>query len=138
MNDDLAYYLKTLDGVKSVKINNEENEIYVEYASNIISLKLLKMEILLYLDIVKIPSIVAFNKYSKNNIKEYRIVIKDLCCEYCLKGMIDDLLETDGIISAYSDFDYINKYNLNIFITYDENIINKKKIVELEEQFNSY
>lgn len=138
LNDDIANYLTSLKGVKLVTIKNDENEIYVEYDSSIISLKLLKMEILLYLDIVKVPSIVAFDKHLKNGIKEERIIIKDLCCEYCLNGMIDDLLEVDGIISAYSDFDYNNKYDVNIFITYDEKMINKKKILELEDQFNSY
>ena len=138
LNDDIVNYLTSLKGVKLVTIKNDENEIYVEYDSSIISLKLLKMEILLYLDIAKVPSIVAFDKHLKNDIKEEYIIIKDLCCEYCLNGMIDDLLEIDGIISAYSDFDYNNKYDVNIFITYDEKIINKKKILELEEKFNSY
>ena len=138
LNDDIANYLTSLNGVKLVTIKNDENAIYVEYDSSIISLKFLKMEILLYLDIVKVPSIVAFDKHLKNDIKEENIIIKDLCCEYCLNGMIDDLLEIDGIISAYSDFDYNNKYDVNIFITYDEKIINKKKILELEEKFNSY
>lgn len=62
LNNDLENYLKDLNGVKIIKINNDKNEIYVEYDSNIISLRLLKREILLYLDLVKIPSIVAFNK----------------------------------------------------------------------------
>ena len=138
LNDDIANYLTSLKGVKLVTIKNDENEIYVEYDSSIISLKLLKMEILLYLDIAKVPSIIAFDKHLKNDIKEEHINIKDLCCEYCLNGMIDDLLEIDGIISAYSDFDYNNKYDVNIFITYDEKIISKKKILELEDKFNSY
>lgn len=85
------------------------------------------MEILLYLDIVKIPSIISFDKHSKSNIKKDIIVIKDLCCEYCLKGMIDDLLDINGIESAYSDFDYINKYNVNIFITYNYKLLDKEK-----------
>lgn len=138
LNNDITNYLTSLKGIKLVTIKNDENEIYVEYDSSIISLKLLKMEILLYLDIAKVPSIVAFDKHLKNDTKEENIIIKDLCCEYCLNGMIDDLLEIDGIISAYSDFNYNNKYDVNIFITYDEKIISKKKILELEEKFNSY
>ena len=50
LNNDLENYLKDLNGVKIIKINNDKNEIYVEYDSNIISLRLLKREILLYLD----------------------------------------------------------------------------------------
>lgn len=67
------------------------DEIYVEYYSSVISLKLLKMEILLYLDIGKVPSIIAFDKHDVSNLNKYTIVIKDLCCEYCLKGMIENL-----------------------------------------------
>ena len=137
LNNDLENYLKDLNGVKIIKINNDKNEIYVEYDSNIISLRLLKREILLYLDLVKIPSIVAFNKNFKNGIRKDCILIKDLCCEYCLKGMIEELFEIDGIISAYSDFDYKNSSNVSISITYDENKIDKEKIKELEKQFNS-
>ena len=148
LNNDLENYLKEedleqlqekdLNGVKIIKINNDKNEIYVEYDSNIISLRLLKREILLYLDLVKIPSIVAFNKNFKNGIRKDCILIKDLCCEYCLNGMIEELLEIDGIESAYTDFDYNNKFNVNIFITYNDEIIGKEKINELKEQFNSY
>ena len=105
LNNDLENYLKDLNGVKIIKINNDKNEIYVEYDSNIISLRLLKREILLYLDLVKIPSIVAFNKNFKNGIRKDCILIKDLCCEYCLNGMIEELLEIDGIESTKEEKD---------------------------------
>lgn len=131
-------HLLTIKGIEKAKIDTEKEEIYIEYDSNIISLKILKMEILLYLDIIKIPSIESFNKHIDNNLEEYAIIIKDLCCEYCLNGMIEELLEIDGINSAYSDYDYIDKYNVSIFITYNKNIINNKKILELEEKFNTY
>ena len=36
LNNDLENYLKDLNGVKIIKINNDKNEIYVEYDSNII------------------------------------------------------------------------------------------------------
>lgn len=137
-NDDLINYLSSLDGVIASNINKDNNEIYVEYDSSVISLKLLKTEIILYLDLTKIPSIISFDKHCKNNIKKEKIIVEDLCCEYCLKGMIEDLLEIDGIESAYTDFDYVNKYNVNIFITYDEKLINNDKLNELKEQFNHY
>ncbi len=137
LNNDFINYLSTLDGIKLVKIDNMNDEIYVEYDSSVISLKLLKMEILLYLDIGKVPSIIAFDKHDVNNLNKYTIVIKDLCCEYCLKGMIADLLETDGISSAYNDFDYNNKYDVKIFITYNDRIIQKDKINKITQKFNN-
>ena len=42
-----------LNGVLNSKINTKNNEIYVEYDSLLISLKLLKMNILLYLNLKK-------------------------------------------------------------------------------------
>ncbi len=68
-----------------------------------------------------------------NNDKTYN---KDICCEYCLKDMIKELLVVDGIESAYTDFDYVNKYNVNIFITYDDTIINEEKLIDLKNKFN--
>lgn len=139
LNNDLINYLSTLDGVTFSKVDNENNEIYVEYDSSIISLNILKMEILLYLDITKIPSIVSFDKHSNgNNIKKDKIIIKDLCCEYCLNGMIEDLLEIDGIERAYTDFDYMNKFNVNIFITYNIKLIEDDTLDVLKERFNHY
>lgn len=137
IDNDFINYLSLLDGIKLTKIDNKNNEIYVEYDSLIISLKILKKEILLYLNISKIPSIISFDKHNNDNLNKDIIVIKDLCCEYCLKGMIDELLEIEGINSAYSDFDYINKKDVNIFITYNEKIVNKNKIIKLEQQFNN-
>ena len=61
-----------------------------------------------------------------------------MCCEYCLKGMIEDLLEYDAIKSAYTDFNYINKNNVNIFITYDDKILKSAELKNLENKFNNY
>lgn len=47
LNDDLNNYLMILRGVTYSKVDTNNNEMYVEYDSEIIPLKLLKMEILL-------------------------------------------------------------------------------------------
>ena len=135
LNNELGDYLCSLDGVITSKVDEEEDSVYIEYDSKVISLKVLKMELLVYLDIMKIPSIVSFDRHTENNIRD-TIVIKDLCCEYCLNGMIEELLETEGIESAYTDFDYHNKNNVNIFITYNDKIIDKEKINEISDKFN--
>lgn len=135
LNDDLNNYLMILRGFTYSKVDTNNNEMYVEYDSEIIPLKLLKMEILLYLDIMNIPSVISFDKHIKNT-KEDIIIIKDLCCEYCLKGMIEDLLEIEGIESAYTNFDYNDKIDVKIFITYDDKVIDKNKIKKIENKFN--
>ena len=135
-DEDLNKYLTSLKGVNLVRIDRNNFDIYIEYDSNVISLKILKYEILYCLNLLRIPSIIGFDKHSTCMISKKKIVIKDLCCEYCLKGMMEDLLEIEGIISAYTDFDYINKYNVNIFITYDKNIITSDEIKEIERKVN--
>ncbi len=136
-DEDLNKYLTSLKGVNLVRIDRNNFDIYIEYDSNVISLKILKYEILYCLNLLRIPSIIGFDKHSTCMISKKKIVIKDLCCEYCLKGMMEDLLEIEGIISAYTDFDYTNKYNINIFITYDKILITNKKLEEIEKKFNN-
>lgn len=138
LNNDFKKYINDLKGVKSLELDNQNEKICIEYDSSIIPLNVLKMEILLYLDLKKIPSIMAFDRHDISNLNKYTIVIKDLCCEYCLKGMIEDLLEYDAIKSAYTDFNYIDKNNVNIFITYDDKILKSAELKNLENKFNNY
>lgn len=134
---DLIIYLPSLKGVILVKIDKNNSNIYVEYDSNVISLKVLKYEILYCLNLLKTPSIIGFDKHSRCMIYKEKIVIKDLCCEYCLKGMIEDLLEIKGITSAYTDFNYINKKDVNIYITYDTNLLSLQQIKKIEISLNN-
>ena len=134
---DLIIYLPSLKGVILVKIDKNNSNIYVEYDSNVISLKVLKYEILYCLNLLKTPSIIGFDKHSRCMISKEEIAIKDLCCEYCLKGMIEDLLEIKGITSAYTDFDYINKKDVNIYITYDTNLLSLQQIKKIEISLNN-
>ena len=94
------------------------------------------MEVELFLDVVKFPSLIGFDKHSKNKLLDYEMIINDLCCEYCLKTNIDILFETDGIESVRTDFDYINKKDVKIFIKYDNNKIDIESIKKLESEFN--
>ena len=50
--------------------------------------------------------------------------------------MIEELLEINGIESVWTDFNYINKYDVNIYVTYNEDKISLEKINEIEEEFN--
>lgn len=107
--EDLTDYLKSLKGIYLVKIDKKNLDVYVEYDNNVIPLKLLKYEILYCLNLLKNPLIITFNKHSYSAVSKKNIIIKDLCCEYCLKGMIEDLLEINGINSAYIDYDFYTK-----------------------------
>lgn len=130
----LLEYLKTIDGIENCDIN--EGKISIVYKDNMLLFVIVK-EICLYLDILKIPSILSFDKHLSNNLKEYQFLINDLCCEYCLMSDIEELLYINGINSAYSDYDFKDKNNVVIYITYDSSIISKEELDKLNKEFNN-
>lgn len=133
---DLEEYLMTIDGIVEVKKNIQDSYVYVKYDNKKISFEIIKYEILFCIDGLRIPLIIAFDKHGNDNLEPYTIVIEDICCEYCFKGMIEDLLMTKGINSAKSDFDYNNAFNVKIDITYDKEIISKEEILKIEKELN--
>jgi len=128
-------YLLSQKGIHEVNINYSNNEIYVKYDSNTV-IEIIKKEILLFISSLDTPSIFAFDKHSKNKLIKKDIIINDLCCEYCLNGIIEDLLSTNGIESAFSDFDYSNKTDVKITVEYDKNIISEREILDIEKKHN--
>ncbi len=135
MYDGLEEYLLELSGVIEITISNLNNLVIdVRYDSTLISFQILKLEILFYLGQLKVPSIVSFNKHSKVNTKQYNIVTKDLCCEFCFRGMIDDLINIDGIEKVTSDFDENAYYNKEVMVTinYNPRLVKEEELKELE------
>ncbi len=89
LNTELKQYLMNIDGILEVDIKNDKIlDIYLKYDSNSITDKIIKMEIYLFLKILKIPSLIAFDKFSFKKVCEYEVVRKDLCCEVCFKNAI--------------------------------------------------
>lgn len=133
---ELESYLKSLKGVKSVLIKDEDPlEITIEYDEEYIDSNIIYKEIRLFLNMRNIPSLVAFNKFEDNNIKECVIKKDDICCEFCYYGAIEDLYDIEGIISVESDFweMYYNNhknFNMRVVIKYDESIIKDEKEIE--------
>lgn len=138
---ELKEYLMSLNGILDTVIENEEQlKIYIKYDSNLITSKIIKMEILLFLGIMKIPSILSFDKHSKFKTFNYKIIREDLCCEYCFKGTIDDLFEIDGIEKVESNFnedDLFDKHKKIILdISYNPNIITIDEMKQIELNLN--
>ncbi len=132
---DIDEYLSTLDGVEEVKIDVDAGSIYVKYDSLKISAVVIKYEILFCIDELRIPLLIGFDKHGKE-VEHYTMNVEDICCEFCFKGLIDDLFTMSGINSATSDFDFHNMFNVHINITYDKSVIKQEKILELEQQLN--
>lgn len=137
LDKELKEYLLSLNGINVVEIDDKCETINIKYNPEIITIKIIKLEILAFMDILKTPSIISFNKHSKNMLTKTTIIVKDLCCEYCLKGMIKELLLINGIEKVNTNFDYSNKKDVVINIEYDNELITKEDIEMLETKFNS-
>lgn len=138
---ELKEYLMSLNGIVDVIIKNgEQLEIYAKYNSNLITSKIIKLEILLFLNILKTPSILAFDKHSTMKLAEYKIIRKGICCECCLKGAIEDLFEIDGIEKVESNFNkeknYDERDNVIISIKYNSGLISMDDMRQIELKLN--
>ena len=130
----------SLNGILDVIITKQEQlEIYIKYDPDLITTKIIKNEILLFLDILKTPSILAFDKHSTMKTSEYTITRNDICCEFCLKGAIEDLFEIDGIEKVESNFDkenYNEQDNVVINIKYNSDLISRDDMKQMESKLN--
>lgn len=141
---ELKDYLMSLEGIFEVNIEDTNKvDVYLKYNSNLITPKIIKMEILLFLNIVKTPSLLSFNKYPKFKTLNYTIVRDDLCCEYCFKGAIDDLFEIEGIEQVESNFNedylfqnYEDREKIKINIKYNPNLIDSDTMKQIELDLN--
>ena len=135
LNEEFITYILSQNGVLEVKIDKENDEIYLKYDAKIISLEGLNYEINFFLDILNIPSLLSFDKHSINKTTKYIMKIEDICCEYCLKGMIAELLETKGIEKINTNYNEYDQWeDILFYIEYDETLISKDAILELEKK----
>lgn len=133
----LEEYLLSIDGIMDVKIENKEYNFFVTitYDETKMFVERIEKEIKLYIDRINEPIVVSFNKFEDNDvIKE--INIEDACCEYCMEGNIENLLQIDGIgsFSYNQDNDYIN---VSAKLGYNPDKISKEKLKEIEESLEA-
>ena len=128
-SNDFSDYFLSLKGIKDINYKNDDYlEITIQYTDDI-SLERIKLELELYFNVLKIPEMLSFDKHIKKDLKKEQIVIKDMCCEYCIKGTIEDLFDTNGIASAYTNYDQIEFFcDIIFYITYDDTIISIEEI----------
>ena len=136
LNNEIKDYLMQLDGINDVDVDLEKDIIHLLYDSFVISINVILKEIKLFLNIYNTSSVIEFDKHYDNGVNEYVININDLCCEYCLMGIIEELVMVNGIVSANSDYDNINKENVKVLLCYDKDIISKEELIRLENKIN--
>lgn len=135
---ELEEYLLSLEGISDVIIKNENNlEIYVKYEPSLITSKIIKFEILLFLDIYKFSSILAFDKHPSIKTLNYKMISYGICCEECLKNAIEELFEIEGIENVQTDFNNIN-YNQDVIIdiSYNPDLISIQNIKQIQSKLN--
>lgn len=137
---ELKEYLMSLNGILEVEIKNDKGlDIYLKYDSNFITPKIIKMEISLFLDFRKIPSILSFDKHPKFKTLNYHIIRDSLCCEYCFKGAIEDLFDINGIEKVVSNFNYDDfdrRERIIISLEYNPNFINIEQLKKIDRKLN--
>ncbi len=135
---ELKDYLMSLTGVSDVIVENEkELKIDMKYNLELITPKIIKMEIGLFLNILKIPFHVAFINIQKIKFLNIKWQEKIFTVNIALKGAIEDLFDIEGIEKVESNFDvetYDNNEEIEIKIKYDSSLIssNTKKEIELK------
>ena len=134
---ELKDYLLSLNGVSNVIIDDEKDLVIdFEYDEKIVSPKILRYEVLAFME-VDYPSLICFNLH-ETEAKKYKIVVKDVCCEYCFMDMIEELFTMKGIVSVKSDYDEINHhYNINLYIEYNPNLLKVEDLKRIEENLNN-
>lgn len=133
-NTELEKYLLSLNGVIDIKIDNKKDEIYIKYNSKVISINLIILELKTFLKILKKPTIIKFNKIC-NKKKNKIFIIVDSCCEYCLKGFIEDLILLDGIESISVEFNCISYFKTPISIGYNKELFNEEEINKIIDKY---
>ena len=137
--EELKEYLLSLNGINDVKINESYAlEISIKYNSSLITNKIIKLEIDAFLGLLKTPAIIGFDKHCNNKPLIYIVSRNNICCEYCLKGAIDELFEIEGIEKVKTNF-YENNQKLDdiiLNITYDPNILADSKMKKIDVELN--
>lgn len=129
--DKIDEFLLRLDGIKNVHIKEDKwkTDINILYNDKNISIIDIKDKLIEYVDAVNVPSILSFNKFEEKNINK-EIFLGDGCCEYCMKGIIEELLEIDGINSASYE-DGKDFFNVTLKLSYNPDKICNEKLEQI-------
>ena len=137
-HNELKDYIESLKGVKKASIDDDDADsitVDITYDADLMSPKVLFFEVLAFMERTPL-SLLGFDKHF-NKPEEYNLVIKDLCCDYCFKGMIEDLFDMKGITKAITEDNvFMNHENVVIKVGYDPKIMTLDEIKKIEENFN--
>lgn len=132
---ELRGYLLSQEGIDDVDIIVKDfiSEISIKFNKKITPLIIMK-----YIDLFQknqCSTMLSFKKDESNDFNILKYNVKNMCCEYCYKGLIYDLFENEFINSVKSNFDfYKSKFDIELIIEYDKNYSKEDLIKYIEEK----
>lgn len=78
----------------------------------------------------KYPVVLSFDKNSKKQCKLLKYTVKDMCCEWCYKSLVEKLFDDPYIKSVNSNFDFNEPaFNIEFNIEYDPKL-NEEELIK--------
>ena len=131
MFSELKEYLLDQDGIEDVTITN--NELEIKYNDKT-SPKIIMKHINLFQK-YDFSNILSFNKNQYFEVKILKYLIKDMCCEYCYKGLVGDLFNNEHVNAVSSNYDKSSAFDIEFTIEYDSNYQEDELIEYIKEKY---
>lgn len=127
--DELKEYLLSQDGI--VEVDLVDLDVFSQININC-DKRIAPQIIINYINLFdnnEVPKIIEFDKKTESNFQVLKYTIKDMCCEYCYKSLVEKLFLNESVKSVKSNFDF-NKpaFNIEFVIEYDKNYSEKELI----------
>lgn len=134
ISNELKEFLLTQEGILEVKINEKELNMEVEVIHNEKTTPIIIMKYIELFQNNNFSSMMAFDKEIKNNKKELKYIVEDICCEYCYMGLIKEMFNNNKIYSVKTNFDVYNPaINIEFNIEYSDKLSKEEVIKFIEE-----
>lgn len=135
LTEELEEYFKTVNGITKVKINVDEDTLYLEYNDDI-NISMILKEIELFDKLKHDCYLMGFNKFD-DDVVEHVFHIKDLCCEYCFMGTNHELVQMDEVISVDELEKDISYFDTDIKVRIKKDAFNDHLIEKIQKLYEA-
>ena len=135
-NDEIKDYLLDQDGLLNVSFSAKDYipKINIKHDNRISPRTILK-----HIEVfqgTEYSSLMEFDKGFKGDFNTLKYLIDDMCCDYCYRGLVEDLFDSSYIKSVKSDFSLDKPaFNVNFVIEYDKNYSEEELINYIHEKY---
>ncbi len=135
LNDELKEYLLAQEGVIDVDFTAKDyiTELNIKTGKKISPIIVYK-HIQLFQN-NDYSTLLGFDKGYTGNFKNMNYYVEDICCDYCYKGLIEELFENNNIKAVKSNYDFNRtSSDVNLEIEYNSDYKEKDLVKFLEEE----